>query len=128
LLQLRDLGQFCDLALPFTDVRNNLCNLTQSKDQREDGGNAANPLQRSFECNAPYLHSIKSIIPSSFAYCTKKIDFGNSQSWIASKEGLETYSRGYGAATLRTDVDESFLERGTAPHAGVKYFDDTEWS
>ncbi len=48
--------------------------------------------------------------------------------WIASKEGLETYSRGYGAATLRTDVDEAFLERGTAPRAGVKYFDDTEWS
>jgi len=48
--------------------------------------------------------------------------------WIASKEGLETYSRGYGAATLRTDVDESFLERGTAPQAGVKYFDDTEWN
>jgi len=48
--------------------------------------------------------------------------------WIASKEGLETYSRGYGAATLRTDVDESFLERGTVPRAGVKYFDDTEWN
>jgi iron(III) transport system substrate-binding protein len=48
--------------------------------------------------------------------------------WIASKEGLETYSRGYGAATLRTDVEESFLERGTVPRAGIKYFDDTEWS
>ena len=48
--------------------------------------------------------------------------------WIASKEGLETYSRGYGATTLRTDVDETFLERGTVPRAGVKYFDDTEWS
>ncbi len=48
--------------------------------------------------------------------------------WIASKEGLETYSRGYGSATLRTDVDESFLERRTAPRAGVKYFDDAEWS
>jgi iron(III) transport system substrate-binding protein len=48
--------------------------------------------------------------------------------WIASKEGLETYSRGYGAVTLRTDVDESFLERATIPRAGVKYFDDTEWS
>jgi iron(III) transport system substrate-binding protein len=47
--------------------------------------------------------------------------------WIASKEGLETYSRGYGATTLRTDVDESLLERGTVPRAGVKYFDDTEW-
>jgi iron(III) transport system substrate-binding protein len=48
--------------------------------------------------------------------------------WIASKEGLETYSRGYGSATLRTDVDESFLERATIPRAGVKYFDDTEWN
>jgi iron(III) transport system substrate-binding protein len=48
--------------------------------------------------------------------------------WIASKEGLETYSRGYGAATLRTDVDDSFLERGTVPRAGIKYFDDTEWN
>jgi iron(III) transport system substrate-binding protein len=48
--------------------------------------------------------------------------------WIASKEGLETYSRGYGAVTLRTDVDESFLEQGSIPRAGVKYFDDTEWS
>ncbi len=48
--------------------------------------------------------------------------------WIASKEGLETYSRGYEATTLRTDVDESFLERGTVPRAEVKYFDDTEWS
>ena len=47
--------------------------------------------------------------------------------WIASQEGLETYSRGYGATTLRTDVDESFLERDTVPRAGVKYFDDTEW-
>jgi iron(III) transport system substrate-binding protein len=48
--------------------------------------------------------------------------------WIASKEGLETYSRGYGTATLRTDVDDSFLERGTVPRAAVKYFDDTEWN
>ncbi|MGH7847409.1 MAG: ABC transporter substrate-binding protein [Candidatus Binatia bacterium] len=48
--------------------------------------------------------------------------------WIASKEGLETYSRGYGAATARTDVDESFLERGGIPRAGVKYFDDTDWN
>ena len=48
--------------------------------------------------------------------------------WIASKEGLETYSRGYGTATLRTDVDDSFLQRGTVPRVGVKYFDDTEWT
>ena len=48
--------------------------------------------------------------------------------WIASKEGLEAYSRGYGSVTLRTDVDESFLERATIPRVGVKYFDDTEWN
>ena len=29
---------------------------------------------------------------------------------------------------LRTDVDDSFLERGTVPRVGVKYFDDTEWN
>jgi hypothetical protein len=47
--------------------------------------------------------------------------------WISSKEGLELYSRGYGAVTLRTDVDESFLKKGEIPRAGVKYFDDTDW-
>lgn len=47
--------------------------------------------------------------------------------WILSKEGLETYSKGYGAATLRADVDESFLNPGNLPKKGVKYFDDTEW-
>jgi iron(III) transport system substrate-binding protein len=48
--------------------------------------------------------------------------------WMASKEGLELYARGYGSATLRTDVDESFLNPGNIPKPGVKYFDDTEWS
>jgi len=48
--------------------------------------------------------------------------------WMASKEGLELYARGYGSATLRTDVDESFLSSGNVPKPGVKYFDDTEWS
>ena len=47
--------------------------------------------------------------------------------WIASKEGLELYSRGYGTATLRTDVDESFLDQKSVPRTGVKYFDDTDW-
>ncbi len=47
--------------------------------------------------------------------------------WILSKEGLETYARGYGSATLRTDIDESFLNPGNVPKKGVKYFDDTEW-
>ena len=47
--------------------------------------------------------------------------------WIVSKEGLEIYSRGYGSATLRTDVDESFLNPRTLPRPGAKYFDDTDW-
>lgn len=47
--------------------------------------------------------------------------------WLVSKEGLETYSRGYGTATLRTDVDESFLEPENIPRSGVEYFDDTGW-
>ena len=47
--------------------------------------------------------------------------------WILSKEGLETYGKGYGSATLRTDVDESYLNPGNLPKKGVKYFDDTEW-
>jgi iron(III) transport system substrate-binding protein len=46
--------------------------------------------------------------------------------WLASKEGVEIYSRGYDAATLRTDVDESFLDPRTVPKPGVKYPDDTD--
>jgi iron(III) transport system substrate-binding protein len=48
--------------------------------------------------------------------------------WIAGKEGLETYARGYGSATLRTDIDESYLSAGNVPKANVKYFDDTDWN
>jgi iron(III) transport system substrate-binding protein len=47
--------------------------------------------------------------------------------WILSKEGLETYGKGYGSATLRTDIDESYLKPGNLPKKGVKYFDDTDW-
>ena len=47
--------------------------------------------------------------------------------WLLSKEGLEIYSRGYGSATLRTDVDESFLNPKNIPKPGIKYFDDSEW-
>jgi iron(III) transport system substrate-binding protein len=47
--------------------------------------------------------------------------------WMASKEGLEIYSRGYGAATLRRDIDESFLKPESIPKPGVTYFDDSEW-
>jgi len=48
--------------------------------------------------------------------------------WIITKEALETYSRGYRNATLRTDVDESFLDRRSLPQPGVKYFDNHEWN
>ena len=47
--------------------------------------------------------------------------------WLASKEGIEIYARGYGSATLRTDIDESFLNPRNVPRSGVKYFDDSEW-
>lgn len=47
--------------------------------------------------------------------------------WLASKEGLEVYSRGYGSATLRRDVDESFLPPEVIPRAGVNYFDGGDW-
>ena len=48
--------------------------------------------------------------------------------WLLSKEGIETYSRAYRAATTRNDVDESFLEREAIPEAGVKYsFDSGDW-
>lgn len=47
--------------------------------------------------------------------------------WILAKEGLEAYARGYGSATLRTDIDESFLNPANLPKRNVKYFDDTDW-
>jgi ABC-type Fe3+ transport system substrate-binding protein len=49
--------------------------------------------------------------------------------WLASKEALELYSRNAQAATLRTDVDESFLDPRVIPKAGVKYVDytDIDW-
>ena len=47
--------------------------------------------------------------------------------WILSKEGLGIYARGYGSATARTDIDESYLNPGNIPKRGVKYFDDTDW-
>jgi len=45
--------------------------------------------------------------------------------WTASKEALEIYSKDYGAVTLRTDVDESFIDPRTIPKKGVEYPDDT---
>ena len=48
--------------------------------------------------------------------------------WFAGKETLETYSREYEAVTLRTDVDESFLDPRMIPKPGVNYPDDTEFN
>lgn len=47
--------------------------------------------------------------------------------WLIGKEGLEIYSRGYESPTLRTDVDESFLDPNTIPRPGVAYTDNTEF-
>jgi iron(III) transport system substrate-binding protein len=49
--------------------------------------------------------------------------------WMAGKEALELYSANAQAATLRTDVDESFLDPRVIPKAGVQYSDytDIDW-
>src|SRR5262245_16500321 len=47
--------------------------------------------------------------------------------WMASREALEIYSRATLSATLRTDVDESFLPPKIIPHSGGKYFDSYDW-
>jgi ABC-type Fe3+ transport system substrate-binding protein len=49
--------------------------------------------------------------------------------WIASKEALEIYSRENRTATMRTDVDESFLDPRVIPRPGVSYFEaiDAKW-
>jgi iron(III) transport system substrate-binding protein len=46
--------------------------------------------------------------------------------WMASKEGLELYSRHSQSATLRTDVDESFLDPHIIPKPGKQYKDNTD--
>lgn len=47
--------------------------------------------------------------------------------WIISKEGLEIYSRAEGRASLRTDLDESFISAAELPKPGVNYFDTYDW-
>jgi iron(III) transport system substrate-binding protein len=48
--------------------------------------------------------------------------------WIASREGMEAYSRAYLRASLRNDVDVSFLPAQRIPRAGVHYFDSGDWN
>jgi iron(III) transport system substrate-binding protein len=46
--------------------------------------------------------------------------------WLAGHEGVEIYARGDDAATLRTDIDESFLDPAAVPRPGVSYPDDAD--
>jgi iron(III) transport system substrate-binding protein len=46
--------------------------------------------------------------------------------WMATKEALEIYSRGNGTATLRTDVDDSFLNPNIIPKRDEAYFEASE--
>jgi ABC-type Fe3+ transport system substrate-binding protein len=49
--------------------------------------------------------------------------------WMASKEALAIYSRGNRTATLRNDVDESFLDPHIVPKENANYFyaSEGEW-
>jgi iron(III) transport system substrate-binding protein len=47
--------------------------------------------------------------------------------WIASKEGMEAYSRARLLPTTRNDIDESFLPEELVPRPGVNYFDFYQW-
>jgi iron(III) transport system substrate-binding protein len=47
--------------------------------------------------------------------------------WIVSKEGMEIYSRGTGSATVRDDVDESFLNPNCVPRPHGEYVDIADW-
>ena len=47
--------------------------------------------------------------------------------WIASREGLEVFSRTRGDATARKDVDESSLPPSVIPVEGGNYFDTYNW-
>ena len=47
--------------------------------------------------------------------------------WIVAKEAIEIYSRAEGRATLRSDMDESFIAAEELPKAGVQYFDTYDW-
>jgi iron(III) transport system substrate-binding protein len=49
--------------------------------------------------------------------------------WIASKDGLEVWSRANQASPTRNDIDEaSFLAPGDIPRPGVEYFDTYDWT
>jgi iron(III) transport system substrate-binding protein len=47
--------------------------------------------------------------------------------WLAGKEAMQIYSRGYESPSLRADLDQSFLDPATIPRPGVSYSDNTEF-
>jgi iron(III) transport system substrate-binding protein len=48
--------------------------------------------------------------------------------WIASKEGLEVYSRARGGVPTRNDIDAAaYLPKEVIPQEGVDYFDSYNW-
>jgi iron(III) transport system substrate-binding protein len=47
--------------------------------------------------------------------------------WLASREGLEIYSRAATDTSTRNDLDESFLPQQAIPKPGVQYFDAYDW-
>jgi ABC-type Fe3+ transport system substrate-binding protein len=47
--------------------------------------------------------------------------------WLASKEGLELYSKAHITATTRTDIDESSFPQQSIPRTNMKYFDSADW-
>jgi iron(III) transport system substrate-binding protein len=47
--------------------------------------------------------------------------------WMAGKEGVDIYSRIYGEASLRTDIDESMLDPRIIPKPGATYPDEGDF-
>jgi len=48
--------------------------------------------------------------------------------WLASREGLEFFSRINQTPTTRSDVDESFVPAEQIPRPGVSYLDNSDWN
>ena len=47
--------------------------------------------------------------------------------WITSREGSEVYNRAQVNASVRTDVDNSWMPEFSLPTPGVDYFDGYSW-
>jgi iron(III) transport system substrate-binding protein len=49
--------------------------------------------------------------------------------WVASKEGLEVFSRARGEAPTRNDINaEAYLPKEIIPDPGASYFDVHDWN